>query len=283
MIPFLVDACNDENPDIRQATVYGLGVCAEHGGSVIKPLVGEVISRLNFVIRHPNALQPDNIMAYDNAVYALGKVCQFHRDSIKSAQVFPVFGYSLVVNSAVYKFAWVYMIDWERSHPDSIEDVILAQGIDATRNHFLSVNALLSSLEIDNHGGLVREHMPGRYAELDQYCWADEFSQQHGGDSNSWALSFERQHGTGGWAFKFQHEQTQMMSVDRMAGANIPSLAAMEQTRMLAHTLAQNTNPKFQNCKFLQFVSKMSHGELTIEDNQVKPASGDWANEYQQQ
>ncbi|CAH1439783.1 unnamed protein product [Lactuca virosa] len=51
-IPFLLDACNDENPDIRQ-----------------------VLSRLNFVIRHPNALQPDNIMAYDNAVSGLGKVC----------------------------------------------------------------------------------------------------------------------------------------------------------------------------------------------------------------
>ena len=38
-----------------------------------------------------------------------------------------------------------------------------------------------------------------------------------------------------------------------------------------------------QNSKFLQFVSKMSHGELTIEDNQVKPGNGDWANEYQQQ
>lgn len=38
-----------------------------------------------------------------------------------------------------------------------------------------------------------------------------------------------------------------------------------------------------QNSKFLQFVSKMSRGELTIEDNQVKPASADWANEYQQQ
>ncbi|KAI3738774.1 hypothetical protein L2E82_28919 [Cichorium intybus] len=88
-LPFLLDACNDENPDIRQAAVYGLGVCAEHGGSVIKPLVGEVLSRLNFVIRHPNALQPDNIMAYDNAVSALGKVCQFHRDSIDSAQVIP--------------------------------------------------------------------------------------------------------------------------------------------------------------------------------------------------
>ncbi|CAI9284207.1 unnamed protein product [Lactuca saligna] len=110
---------------------------------------------------------------------------------------------------------------------------------------------------IDNHGGLVREHMPGRYAELDQYCWADEFSQQHGGAPNAWALSFERQNGTVVWAFKLQH----MMSVDRMAGANILSLAAMEQTQMSAHTLAQNTNPKFQ----------------------ARPAGGDWANEYQQQ
>ncbi|CAI9286474.1 unnamed protein product [Lactuca saligna] len=69
------------------------------------------------------------------------------------------------------------------------------------------VNALLSYLEIDNHEGLVMEHLPGRYAELDQYWgesqvmgpgpdgWADEFSQEHGRDPNAWALSFEQQHG----------------------------------------------------------------------------------------
>lgn len=42
-----------------------------------------------------------------------------------------------------------------------------------------------------------------------------------------------------------------------------------------------------QKSRFLQFVSKMSRGELIIDDNQVKPAtssaSGDWAGEYQQQ
>lgn len=54
----------------------------------------EALSRLNNVIRHPNALQSDNVMAYDNAVSALGKICQFHRDSIDSAQVFLVFNYS---------------------------------------------------------------------------------------------------------------------------------------------------------------------------------------------
>lgn len=48
----------------------------------------EALSRLNIVIRHPNALQPENVMAYDNAVSALGKICQFHRDSIDSAQVY---------------------------------------------------------------------------------------------------------------------------------------------------------------------------------------------------
>ena len=39
------------------------------------------------MIQHPNALHSDNVMAYDNAVSALGKICQFHRDSIDSAQV----------------------------------------------------------------------------------------------------------------------------------------------------------------------------------------------------
>ncbi|THG02650.1 hypothetical protein TEA_017914 [Camellia sinensis var. sinensis] len=68
------------------AAVYGLGVCAEFGGSVFKPLVLEALSTLNVVIRNPNALQPENIMAYDNAVSALGKICQFHRESIGSAQ-----------------------------------------------------------------------------------------------------------------------------------------------------------------------------------------------------
>ena len=40
--------------------------------------------------------------------------------------------------------------------------------------------------------------------------------------------------------------QSQLSSVDQMQGMNMPNLAAMEQTRMLANTLAQNDDPKFQ-------------------------------------
>lgn len=39
------------------------------------------------MIQHPNALQAENLMAYDNAVSSLGKICVFHRDSIDAAQV----------------------------------------------------------------------------------------------------------------------------------------------------------------------------------------------------
>ncbi|KAL8136315.1 hypothetical protein V2J09_002316 [Rumex salicifolius] len=88
-LPFLFEACSDENPDVRQAAVYGLGVCAEFGGPVFKPLVGEALSRLNVLIQHPSAQQSENVMAYDNAVSALGKICKFHKDSIDAIQVLP--------------------------------------------------------------------------------------------------------------------------------------------------------------------------------------------------
>ncbi|XP_054797056.1 peroxisome biogenesis protein 5 isoform X2 [Prosopis cineraria] len=163
------------------------------------------------------------------------------------------------------------------------------------------LNALLCSLDIETNAR-DKGHVPGRFRELEDYWnesqgnlppgahvadgWINEYHQQREFHANpdAWAHSFEQQHGVNGWVSEF--EQHQLSFADQMRGANIPNLAAMEQTRLLASTLAQNSDPKFQNSKFLQFVSKMSRGELIIDDNQVKetalPASGDWAAEFQQ-
>ena len=104
--------------NVLQAAIFRIGICAEFGGSVFRPLVGgnflsfgivaalfrfifslnyecyylfcssaEALSRLDVVIRHPDALHSENAMAYDNAVSALGKICQFHCDNIDAAQV----------------------------------------------------------------------------------------------------------------------------------------------------------------------------------------------------
>ena len=83
------------------------------------------------------------------------------------------------------------------------------------------VNALLSSLEIDND---IRAPGPAfkRYQELEKYWhethgmrpgpnpadgWVAEFAQHpvgHG-DPSTWVQSFEQEHGANGWASEFEH------------------------------------------------------------------------------
>ncbi|KAH0733679.1 hypothetical protein KY289_004867 [Solanum tuberosum] len=79
-LPFLLDASNDDNPDVRQAAFCGLALCAQYG---------EALSRINVVIRHSKALEPGNVTAYDSAVSALGCICQFHLEDIDSVQIIP--------------------------------------------------------------------------------------------------------------------------------------------------------------------------------------------------
>ncbi|CAO2829312.1 unnamed protein product [Amaranthus hypochondriacus] len=85
----LFEACIDEDAGVRKAALYALGVCAQYGGLVFKSVVGEALSILNVVIHHPQARNSNNVMAYDTAVSALGKICHFHRDKIDSSQVIP--------------------------------------------------------------------------------------------------------------------------------------------------------------------------------------------------
>ncbi|KAH0727959.1 hypothetical protein KY285_003650 [Solanum tuberosum] len=88
-LPFLLDASNDDNPDVRQAAFCGLGLCAQYGGYDFKPFIGEALSRINVVIRHSKSLEPDNVTAYDSAVSAFGCICQFHLEDIDSVQIIP--------------------------------------------------------------------------------------------------------------------------------------------------------------------------------------------------
>ncbi|BBN18341.1 peroxin-5 [Marchantia polymorpha subsp. ruderalis] len=162
------------------------------------------------------------------------------------------------------------------------------------------VNALLQSLDIDNNLKF-REPMGGRHPEMEGYWnevigarpggrplpdqWAEDFHQHHRiPEPGGWAQEFEAQHNGESWGDQFGEHQQQMAARGQFRNGEMNNMAALEQTRSLVNTLAQNQDPKFQNSKFLQFVSKMSRGELIVEDNQVKPGvTNDWANEFQQQ
>jgi len=176
------------------------------------------------------------------------------------------------------------------------------------------VNALLQSLDIE---GNLRTQGPlaGQLSEFEQLWkegyaqstpvqqrqighrplvslpdqWADDFQSQYGPQTApSWVDEFHNQQDGDQWAQQFQQQQGQIAARARFSHGGMGNLNAMEPTHALVQTLSQNQDPKFQNSKFLQFVSKMSRGELIVDDNQVKPGvanqlANSWADEFQQQ
>lgn len=183
------------------------------------------------------------------------------------------------------------------------------------------VSKLLSSLNIDPSelpaqadmaawdriyaAGNAREHATAAAAQNARPIWVDEFENmriaQHGKtplattttESRPWAEEYSastsdatpsQQEGLGAansWVDEYK-SIAEAGSVSRQS-ARASGGDAIQHTRQLAETLSSNQDPKFQNSKFLQFVSKMSRGELIMEDNQVKEvpaAARQWIDEF---
>lgn len=92
VVPILLDACTSNDPDLRQCSVYGLGVLASKAPEIFNPIAAEVLKRILAIIQHPEArgkgcntpppsyLTPlsvpsddTNEMATDNAISVLSK------------------------------------------------------------------------------------------------------------------------------------------------------------------------------------------------------------------
>ncbi|XP_059309488.1 uncharacterized protein LOC132060469 [Lycium ferocissimum] len=71
-----------KNPDVPQIVGTAIGFCAEFGGDFLKPHTIVIFNHLKTVMEHPNAKNPDNIMAYEAAVSTCGKLNQFVLEGI---------------------------------------------------------------------------------------------------------------------------------------------------------------------------------------------------------
>lgn len=87
-------------------------------------------------------------------------------------------------------------------------------------------------------------------ADAQRDRWANEFAQQ----PDQWANEFER---------------TQTGATASISGQDQAQAASQGDTKALADFLGKDANPKMKKSKFLQFISKMSRGEIILEDNQV--------------
>jgi len=83
----------DPDTALQQASVYGLGVCAEHGGEAFDQHVNNALKTLGEAIQRNRNSQnngPDRKSATDNAISAFGKICKYRGKATNLAQALPV-------------------------------------------------------------------------------------------------------------------------------------------------------------------------------------------------
>lgn len=86
LLPPMRAYCLDADADVRQAAIFGVGVCAQVGGEAFVKAGGPtVIQDLEKVVRHPSARMQGGEVATDNAVSALMKIMEFQSAALGEA------------------------------------------------------------------------------------------------------------------------------------------------------------------------------------------------------
>lgn len=73
-LPVLVQSITDADAAVRQAAVYGIGVCVSLNPEKLSPMLQEITNRLAQIIGGIGSRDEENIYATENAISALGKV-----------------------------------------------------------------------------------------------------------------------------------------------------------------------------------------------------------------
>jgi peroxin-5 len=102
--------------------------------------------------------------------------------------------------------------------------------------------------------------------------WADDFAVQQHQQQAAWAEEFSKAEaaaGPQGWATEFSEAQEAAAVASTPEAAAAAAADARATSARLVDALTADGDPKMRNSKFLQFLSKMSKGELEFEDNKV--------------
>jgi hypothetical protein len=80
-LPHLLAAGQSDDPFVRQPALYGIGVCAEHGGPSFDSVVPSAVQILTGAVNAPGSRKGANASATDNAVSSLIKMARFRASS----------------------------------------------------------------------------------------------------------------------------------------------------------------------------------------------------------
>lgn len=73
-LPTFVQAVHHQQPDVRQAVVYGIGVAAIKGGPEYNQILSDFVGPLIQLIEAPDSKSEENNLCTENAISAVTKV-----------------------------------------------------------------------------------------------------------------------------------------------------------------------------------------------------------------
>jgi hypothetical protein len=77
-VPLMLEYTLDPNPGVRQAAAYGLGICAQNGGPIIKPYLPQILDVLLKAINEPNSRTDEKMIPpTENAISSVGRIIQY--------------------------------------------------------------------------------------------------------------------------------------------------------------------------------------------------------------
>ncbi|KAH6590949.1 hypothetical protein BASA50_008949 [Batrachochytrium salamandrivorans] len=121
-LKFMVDAILDEVPHVRQTAAFGIGAAALSTGDFYRDVCISSLQKLHTVITAPECRSDDNVYATENAISAIGKICQRYGASgaFDLNQVLPIWLQSLpiVEDSEEFGPTYTYLLELvDACHP----------------------------------------------------------------------------------------------------------------------------------------------------------------------
>lgn len=84
-LPQFVQAVQHQQPDVRQAAIYGIGTAAMKGGPEYNTVLSEFVTPLIQLIENPDSKSDDNNECTDNAISAITKYMKYRPECLAAA------------------------------------------------------------------------------------------------------------------------------------------------------------------------------------------------------
>lgn len=81
-IPLFTNNLKSPHAELRQASAYGFGVLAKHGGDSFASILAENIPNMVAIIQDSNSRLAENVNATENAISAITKIIQFNNTMV---------------------------------------------------------------------------------------------------------------------------------------------------------------------------------------------------------